>query len=216
MLAGELYIANDPELYSEHLRAQAILGRFNATSADAGEERRALLTKLFASFGEGTVFNPTLRCDYGFNIAIGERTFVNFDCVLLDCNRITIGDEVQIAPSVHIYTAMHPIDAKVRRSGFEYALPVLIGDGVWLGGGAIVCPGVTIGEETLRPAGRRCRRRKRCYAGLAGECPSCRQSVPHHTAAVTHRRSQTNLHEARRTRGVSRLVESIANHSPSI
>jgi maltose O-acetyltransferase len=168
MLAGELYIANDLELYSEHLRAQAILGRFNATSADGGEERRALLTNLFAGFGEGTVLKPTLRCDYGFNIAIGERTFVNFDCVLLDCNRITIGDEVQIAPGVHIYTATHPVDATARRSGFEYALPVSIADGVWLGGGATVCPGATIGENTVR-----CRRRKRCYAGLAGECRSC-------------------------------------------
>lgn len=153
MLAGELYVASDPELSSGHLRAQAILARFNTTSADAGEERRALLTDLFARFGEGTVLKPTLRCDYGFNIAIGDRTFVNFDCVLLDCNRITIGDEVQIAPGVHIYTATHPIDAKTRRSGVEYALPVSIGDGVWLGGGAIICPGVTIGENTVVGAG---------------------------------------------------------------
>lgn len=153
MLAGELYIANDPELYAAHLRAQEILARFNATPADAGEERHALLTDLFARFGDGAVLKPTLRCDYGFNISIGERTFINFDCVLLDCNRITIGDEVQFAPGIHIYTATHPIDAKQRRSGVEYALPVSIGDGVWLGGGAIVCPGVTIGENTVVGAG---------------------------------------------------------------
>jgi maltose O-acetyltransferase len=153
MLAGELYIAADPELSSAHLRAQAILARFNATPADAADERRALLTDLFARFGEGTVVKPTLRCDYGFNIAIGDRTFVNFDCVLLDCNRIAIGNEVQIAPGVHIYTATHPIDVKARRAGLEYALPVTIKDGVWLGGGSIVCPGVTIEENTVVGAG---------------------------------------------------------------
>lgn len=153
MLAGELYLADDPELHAAHLRAQEILARFNTTPADAGETRRALLAELFARFGTGTVLKPTLRCDYGFNIAIGDRTFINFDCVFLDCNRITIGDEVQLAPGVHIYTATHPIDAKQRRSGVEYALPVSIGDGAWLGGGAIVCPGVTIGENTVVGAG---------------------------------------------------------------
>jgi maltose O-acetyltransferase len=153
MLAGELYVADDPELYAAHLRAQSILARFNATPADAGDERRAMLIDLFSRFGEGTVLKPTLRCDYGFNISIGERTFINFDCVLLDCNRIVIGNEVQFAPGVHVYTATHPLDAKQRRSGVEYALPVVIGDGAWLGGGAIVCPGVTIGENTVVGAG---------------------------------------------------------------
>lgn len=153
MLAGELYMANDPELSSDHLRVQALLAKFNASSAEAEEERRLLLTELFGSFGAGAVVKPTLRCDYGYNISIGERTFMNYDCLLLDCNRITIGDDVQIAPGVHIYTATHPIDAAVRRSGLEYALPVSIGDGVWLGGGAIVCPGVTIGENTVVGAG---------------------------------------------------------------
>lgn len=153
MLAGELYVADDPELYAAHLRAQALLAKFNVTAADAGDERRALLTELFAKFGDGTVLKPSLRCDYGFNISIGERTFINFDCVLLDCNRIIIGNEVQFAPGVHIYTATHPVDAKQRRSCVEYALPVMIGDGAWLGGGAIVCPGVTIGENTVVGAG---------------------------------------------------------------
>jgi acetyltransferase-like isoleucine patch superfamily enzyme len=87
-----------PELSSDHLRAQAILAKFNATPADADDERRLLLTQLLGRIGEGTVLKPTLRCDYGYNIFIGNRTFVNYDCLLLDCNRITIGDEVQIAP----------------------------------------------------------------------------------------------------------------------
>jgi maltose O-acetyltransferase len=153
MLAGELYLASDPELTAAHLRAQRLLQRFNATPADAKEERRALLTELFTRFGEGTVLKPTLRCDYGFNIAIGKKTFINYDCVFLDCNKITIGDEVQIAPGVHIHTATHPLDPQQRRSGLERALPVAIADGVWLGAGAIICPGITIGENTVIGAG---------------------------------------------------------------
>ncbi len=153
MLAGELYIASDPELSSAHLRAQTLLTRFNATPADATDERHRLLTELFARWGQETVLRPRFQCDYGFNITIGDRTFINFDCVFLDCNRITIGDEVQIAPGVHLYTATHPLEARARRSGVEYALPVSIGDGVWLGGGAIVGPGVTIGDNTVVGAG---------------------------------------------------------------
>lgn len=153
MLAGELYMADDPVLHTAHLRAQEILGRFNVTPADAGDERRALLGGLFGSLGQDAVVKPTLRCDYGFNIAIGARTFLNYDCVLLDCHRITIGNEVQFAPGVHIYTATHPLDAMQRRSGLESAMPVTIADGVWLGGRVIVCPGVTIGENTVVGAG---------------------------------------------------------------
>ena len=153
MLAGELYTASDPELRAAHRRAQALTAKFNATAAEAGPERRALLTELFARFGDETVVKPTFRCDYGFNIRIGRRTFINYDCTFLDCNPITIGDEVQIAPGVHIYTCTHPLDAAPRRAYLELALPVTIADGVWLGGGAIICPGVTIGENTVVGAG---------------------------------------------------------------
>jgi maltose O-acetyltransferase len=153
MLAGELYLASDPELAADHLRAQGLLARFNATAADEDEARTELLKQLLGYLGEGAVVKPTLRCDYGYNVSIGARSFINYDSVLLDCNRITIGTDVQIAPGVHIYTATHPIDAATRRTGLEYALPVTIGDGVWLGGGAIVCPGVTIGENTVIGAG---------------------------------------------------------------
>jgi maltose O-acetyltransferase len=141
MLAGELYIAMDPELTSDHLHAQDLLFRFNAMRPDVDAERRALLIELLGTFGEGTVIKPSFRCDYGYNIQIGRNSFVNYDCVFLDCNRITIGDFVQIGPSVQIYTAQHPTDPETRRSGLEYALPVTIGDNVWIGGGAIVCPG---------------------------------------------------------------------------
>jgi maltose O-acetyltransferase len=153
MLAGELYLASDPELVTDHLRAQAILARFNTSGADEESLRVELLRELFGHFGDGAVAKPNIRCDYGYNISIGSRSFINYDCVLLDCNRITIGEEVQIAPGVHIYTGTHPVDARARRSGLEYALPVIIGNGVWLGGGVIICPDVTIGENTVVGAG---------------------------------------------------------------
>jgi len=153
MLAGELYIASAPELVTENLRAQDLLFRFNMTRPEADSERRTLLSELFGAFGDGTVIKPSFRCDYGYNIQIGRNSFVNYDCVFLDCNRITIGDFVQIGPSVQIYTAQHPTDPETRRSGLEYALPVTIGDNVWIGGGAIVCPGVTIGANTVVGAG---------------------------------------------------------------
>jgi maltose O-acetyltransferase len=123
MLAGELYMTNDPELAADHLRAQALLAKFNATAADADEERRLLLKQLLGQIDEGTVLKPTFRCDYGYNITIGERTLINYDCLLLDCNRIAIGDEVQIAPGVHIYTATHPVEAQVRRSSLSMPCP---------------------------------------------------------------------------------------------
>ena len=153
MLAGEFYLASDPELAAEHLQAQALLARFNATPADAEDERRRLLAALCGHLGEDTVVKPVLKCDYGYNLFLGARTFVNYDCVFLDCNRITLGDEVQVAPGVHIYTATHPLDPQTRRAGLEYARPVTIADGVWLGGGCIVCPGVTIGADTVVGAG---------------------------------------------------------------
>jgi len=153
MLAGELYLATDLQLVAEDLRAQELLFRFNMTGPRALEERRALLTELFDNFGAGAVLKPSFRCDYGSNISIGEESFVNYDCVFLDCNRITIGRDVQIAPRVQIYTATHPLDAATRQSKLEFALPVVIEDGAWLGGGTIVCPGVTIGKNTVVGAG---------------------------------------------------------------
>ncbi|WP_134494868.1 sugar O-acetyltransferase [Microvirga pakistanensis] len=147
VLAGELHMANNSELASDHLRAHDLLARFNATQATKEAERRELLKQLLGSFGEGAVLRPTLRCDYGYNISIGAHTFVNYDCVLLDCN--TIGQEDQTAPGAHIYTATHPLDAATHQSGAEYALPVRIANGAWIGGGSIICPGVIIGENTV-------------------------------------------------------------------
>ncbi len=147
MLAGELYMATDAELVADTQRAAEVTARFNQIGDTA------VLGDLLGSLGEGTIIRPAFRCDYGSNTFIGARCFVNFDCVFLDCNRITIGDEVLIAPGVHIYTATHPLDAATRREGLEYALPIHIGDGVWLGGRSVICPGVTIGENTVVAAG---------------------------------------------------------------
>jgi len=153
MRACELYNAADPELVADRLHAQHLLYQFNGSRPDAAEERLELLFELIAYFGRGSVIQPSFRCDYGYNLLIGRNVFINFDCVFLDCNRITIGDDVQIGPAVQIYTAQHPTEAETRRSGLEFALPVTVGDNVWIGGGAILCPGVTIGADTVIGAG---------------------------------------------------------------
>lgn len=153
MLAGELYRASDPELTADLARAERLLARFNATPSDQGEHRRTLLGELLGSVGEGVVIKPTFTCDYGYNIRIGRGTFINYHCVLLDCAPIEIGDDVQIAPNVQVYTAGHPLDPEVRRSGLEFAHPIRIGSDVWIGGGAIVLPGVTLGDASVIGAG---------------------------------------------------------------
>jgi maltose O-acetyltransferase len=154
-----------------------MLAKFNATSGEADAKRHTSLTELFERIGEGTMVKPTLRCDYGFNVAIGSRTFINYDCLLLDCNRITIGDEVQIAPGVHIYTATHPIEAKARRSGIEYALPVVIGDGVWLRKSR----GLSRRHDRSEYGGWR---RERCHSGFTSERSRCRQPLSRNTATM--------------------------------
>ncbi len=153
MLAGELYVASDPELAAERLRAREVMYRFNHAGPGDAEQALAMLAGFFGAFGEGTVVMAPFQCDYGYNIRIGRNGFVNYDCVFLDCAPITIGNDVQIGPAVQLYTATHPVDATIRRSGPEYALPIRIGDGAWIGGGSVVLPGVTIGAETVIGAG---------------------------------------------------------------
>jgi maltose O-acetyltransferase len=153
MVAGELYNASDPELNAARRRARQLLAQFNGSEPEALSEQRTILEELFGSFGSGSVVNQTLKCDYGFNIFVGDNTFFNFDCILLDCNRIDIGNDVQFGPGVHIYTATHPLNAIARKSGQEFAKPVKISSGVWLGGRAVICPGVSIGENTVVGAG---------------------------------------------------------------
>lgn len=153
MIAGELYRASDPELVAANLRAQELLARFNTSAPADASARDAVLRELFGAVGDGTVVKPRFSCDYGFNIRVGRNLFVNYDCVFLDVAPIDIGDDVQIAPAVQLYTATHPLDPAVRRSGLEAGRPIRIGDNVWIGGGAIVLPGVTIGDDAVIGAG---------------------------------------------------------------
>jgi maltose O-acetyltransferase len=146
MLRGELYRVDD-ELRADHARALALLERYNA-SADAD-----ILRELLGEIGEGVIIRPPFRCDYGTQISIGAGTFVNFDCVMLDPAPIRIGEDCQLATKVQLLTATHPVEPEPRREGWESAEPITIGDNVWLGGGAIVCPGVTIGDDTVVGAG---------------------------------------------------------------
>lgn len=153
MLAGELYRSADPELVADAERAQRLLSQYNATSGETMEARLVLLRQLCRSVGEGTVIRPLFACDYGYNIRLGRNAFINFNCVFLDCAPIEIGDNLQMGPAVQIYTAAHPLEADVRRSGLEYARPIRIGNDVWIGGGAIILPGVTIGDRSVIGAG---------------------------------------------------------------
>jgi maltose O-acetyltransferase len=153
MLAGDLYIADDPELAEQYLRATGLMDAFNATSARDPGRRRRLLGELLGAVGEGTEIRPPLRVDYGSHLRIGARTFANFGLIALDVAPITIGDDVQIGTNVQLLTPTHPIEAGPRRDKWEAAKPITIGDNVWLGSGAIVLPGVTIGENTVVGAG---------------------------------------------------------------
>ena len=153
MLRGELYLANDPEIQAEQARAQDLMERYNATRDVERELRDALLRELLGEVGDGVVVRPPVWVDYGSHISIGAGTFANYDCVLLDVAPISIGASCQLATRVQLLTATHPIDPEPRRLGWESAAPITIGDNVWLGGGAIVCPGVTIGDDTVVGAG---------------------------------------------------------------
>jgi len=153
MLAGELYLAADPMIAAAQARAQELQERYNATRHDEHELRDSLLRELLGEVGEGVAVRPPFYCDYGGHITIGAGTFVNYDCVMLDVAAIRIGAACQLAPRVQLLTATHPIDPEPRRLGWESAEPITIGSNVWLGGGAIVCPGVTIGNDTVVGAG---------------------------------------------------------------
>ena len=153
MLAGELYRSTDCELQAGMAEAQRHLRCLNAIPNEGSEQRFAVLRVLLGEIGSGTQIKSPFACDYGAHIRIGRNGFVNYGCVFLDCNFITIGDDAQIAPGVQIYAALHPVDPGIRRSGLEAAKPVNIGHNVWLGGGCVICPGVTIGDNTVIGAG---------------------------------------------------------------
>jgi maltose O-acetyltransferase len=153
MLAGELYRANDPDLVAEKLRCAMLVQEYNATPADDDDRRVELLRTLLGAIGRDTVIRPPVYFDYGCQTTIGDRTFLNYGAVILDVGRVAIGDDVQVGPNAQFLTPTHPLDPSQRRDGWEAQKPVTIEDGVWLGGGVIVCPGVTIGEDSVIGAG---------------------------------------------------------------
>lgn len=153
MLAGELYDAADPELAALRLRARQLTRQYNLTREDEDDLRESLLREVFGATGERVSIEPPFYCDYGSNIYLGENFYMNFGGVILDCNIVRIGANVQCGPSVQLLAATHPLAAAERIAGLELGAPITIGDNVWLGGGVIVCPGVTIGANTTIGAG---------------------------------------------------------------
>ncbi|MFF3326615.1 sugar O-acetyltransferase [Streptomyces sp. NPDC002889] len=153
MLAGEWYLPDDPELAADNERRFELCAAYNAGGGADPAARDRILAELLGSLGKGVRIRPPFQCDYGRYISIGDRTFVNFGAVFLDAAPITIGADVQIGPNVQLLTPVHELDTERRRAGWERAVPVTIGDNVWLGGGVIVCPGVTIGEDSVVGAG---------------------------------------------------------------
>jgi maltose O-acetyltransferase len=152
MLAGELYDPLDPELVAARELARDLCQALNATRERAQEERRRILRALFGTGGDTVWMQPPFFCDYGANIELGTRVFFNFNCVVLDVCPVRIGDYTLLGPAVQIYTALHPFDAGLRRRQ-EFGRPVDIGADVWVGGGAIICPGVRIGSQAVIGAG---------------------------------------------------------------
>ncbi len=152
MLAGELYDPLDPELVAGRERARDLCQALNATREAETAARRHILRELFAVGGDTVWMQPPFFCDYGTNIELGERVFFNFNCVVLDVCRVRIGDCSLFGPGVQILTPMHPLNAELRRRE-EYGKPVAIGSDVWVGGGAIILPGVRIGSRAVIGAG---------------------------------------------------------------
>jgi len=152
MVAGDLYDSNDAELVAMRVAARNWMTQYNASTFDKAL-REQLLKKIFLTVGKNPDIQTPFFCDYGTQISIGDQFFSNFNCVFLDCNRIDIGNNVSLGPNVQIFTASHPLVASERIKGPEFALPIRIENNVWIGGGAIICAGVTIGENTTIGAG---------------------------------------------------------------
>lgn len=152
MLAGALYDPLDPALVAARARARDLCLDLNATREAQTDRRRQILRDLIGQGGDSAWIQPPFFCDYGTNLLLGERVFFNFNCVVLDVARVTIGDFTMFGPAVQIYTATHPLDPVLRRTQ-EFARPITIGSDVWVGGGAILCPGITIGSRAVIGAG---------------------------------------------------------------
>jgi maltose O-acetyltransferase len=153
MIAGELYDPLDTQLVEERLRTRLLLKQLNDSREDEEALRKQILSDLIGQAGPGLWLQPPFYCDYGSNITVGEKVFFNFNCVVLDVCPVTIGDRSLFGPNVQIYTATHPMDWQERARGVEFAKPIVIGADVWVGGSAIICPGVTIGDRSVIGAG---------------------------------------------------------------
>ena len=153
MLAGELYDAGDDEIQADLAATREWLVRYNAALGMSSQDRRVLLAERFGAVGDGSTIRPPFHCDYGFNVELGAGVFLNFGCVILDVVKVTIGDKTQIGPHVQILTADHPRGAAEREAGLEFGRPIHIGRNVWIGGGAILLPGITVGDDAVIGAG---------------------------------------------------------------
>lgn len=153
MLAGDLYISDDPDNERESKRAVKLQSQYTAAYAEDPDGARPILADLLGSLGDDAHIKPPLYVDYGTFISVGARTFINYNLTALDVAPITIGEDCQIGPNVQLLTPTHPVDPQPRRDRLEAAKPISIGDNVWLGGGAIVLPGVTIGDNSVIGAG---------------------------------------------------------------
>jgi maltose O-acetyltransferase len=153
MLAGEPYWAADAELQQERTKARRLTRWLNNTTEAETDKRKNILAELLGQAGEGIWIEPPFYCDYGYNIFLGKDTYLNFNCVILDCNTVHIGENTLIGPAVQIYAAYHSVNPEDRLTGLELTAPVMIGNNVWIGGGAIICQGVTIGDNSTIGAG---------------------------------------------------------------
>jgi maltose O-acetyltransferase len=187
MLAGELYVADCPELAADAQRAARWMARYNASGAASPEERRQLLGELFAEVGAGVNIRPPFHCDYGYNIHLGPGVFMNFNCVVLDVCQVSIGAGTQIGPGVQILTADHPREPELRAQMLEYGRPVAIGANVWIGAGALILPGVTIGDNALVGAGSVVTRDVPARATVYGNPARAREQAIGRSAGVDSR-----------------------------
>jgi len=153
MLSGKLYIAQDDELRSMNLKCRKLLDEFNETKFADFDKREEIAKKLFKKVGKNIAINKPFYCDYGENIEVGDNFYANFNCTILDVNKVIIGDNVLFGPNVNIYTAGHPIDSKIRSEQLEFGKKIEIGSNVWIGGNVVVNPGVKIGNNVVIGAG---------------------------------------------------------------
>ena len=153
MLSGEMYDASDPELVEDRIQARDLLLQYNNTSERNEVERSDILRRLISKGGEGLFLQAPFYCDYGSNITTGKNVYFNFNCTVLDVAPVSIGNNSIFGPGVQILTATHPMNARERTSGIEFAKPISIGDNVWVGGGVIINPGVTVGDNSVVGSG---------------------------------------------------------------